>query len=229
MAKNEPQAAQETAPLGRQAKVQGVLVFLPFRFAQGQKLEPSDYDFLNSMTISAAVNAFGDRAKALKEEFDDTVAKGKPAQTDGLKEILATLKKSNQEPTIENVIQTATVAYYDEYVWSPRGAAEVLDPVERKMRTIARNELDLALRAESGTTLVGLPKEMVDPIIADYVSNNEARLRKQAEKEISDARKNVGGDILAKLATVSANAKAETKAKAAKAKAESAGDEAAAS
>lgn len=157
-------------PKAREVTIQGAKVVLPCKYFPGQTLDEDAALFASTMHHAAAMSAFGDRAKVLK---------------DG--------KRQKDDPTVWEIephtpeqISAAALDYYNSYEWGPRGVAEVLDPTEREMRRIAKSEIETALRAR-GKTLHKVDKNQIEASIKGYLEVEEARIRAQAEDNLKRA------------------------------------------
>lgn len=179
-----PTSAPATGKLPefREVKLQGDIYKLPFRFPIGTVLDEAKATFFNSAHQGYALNAFGDRAKAIKEQGVDAYNK----------------EHNTTHMSVQDAVNDELQTYYAEYEWSPRGSAEVLDPVERESLKIARTELDLAVRA-AGKTLKGLDPAFVTEKVREHFAANETRIRKEANAKLNSATANVGSDFLGAL------------------------------
>ena len=166
----------ETFPETRAITVQGIQLELPMVYKPGHVCDFRDALFLSTMHMSQAMNSFADRAKAMKT--------GNPEE--------------NVAPASDDEIKEAAREHFSTYQWSPRGTAEVVDPVQREVRAIARNEITAAARARN-LAFNRLPKETQEGAIAKHIAAHSDRLTQEAEARLANARKVVSDDILAGL------------------------------
>ena len=166
----------ETFPATRLITVQGLQIELPLVFKPGHVCDFRDALFLSTMHMTSAMNTFAERAKAMKA--------GNP--------------EKNEAPATDEEIKAAAVEHFSTYSWSPRGTAEVVDPVERMIRQIARAEIEEAAKAR-GLSFRKLEKDRQDATIAKHIERDQARLRAEAESRLATARNVVSDDLLAGL------------------------------
>lgn len=145
--------------------LQGVTIEAPTKFKPGHVLSYEEALFASTAWVAAARSAFEDQAKAMRSE-DRTDADGKKLK-----------------PATDDEVRTAWAGYYEDYVWSPRGEATPVDPIEAEMRRIARSEITIGLKKKN----LAWPaeKDRKEFMLNAYTQKHEARLRKQASDNLN--------------------------------------------
>lgn len=166
----------------RTVTVRGVSIELPNRVGPGHVLDEIGALFYNTSLHSQALATFSERAKQLREGEKDEHGDWKV------------------QPLDDAEFTQAVQNYFSEYEWSPRGTGgPSADPIVNEMFQIAKSEVDKAMRAQLGKSILAKKNSELMPILEKYINKHSDRLRAEAVERIEKAKSMVGDDLLGEL------------------------------